>query len=153
MRAYNTGHFAATGPPPLSRPSQGNPLSETPKEAPPGSGGTPEKEGLPPRRFRMGIVYLILFLILLFAAKPLLELDGKEASYDEFLYHLRAGHIQWLSLGDDYHRGEMFIPAGSPLSQPPGPAELPGAGGTQPKRKREVGGNLEAGKPIRFYVG
>jgi cell division protease FtsH len=80
-------------------------------------------------------------------------MDGVEASYDEFLFHLRAGHIEWLSLGDDYHRGMMNLPPGAPLPQPPTTAAPQPGSGAAAQKKREVGGNLPAKGRFRFYVG
>ena len=44
--------------------------------------------------------------------KGLFEREGFEASYDEFLRHLRAGHVEEITLADDYHTGFMDIPEG-----------------------------------------
>ena len=70
----------------------------------------PERGSVPPRRLRFGILYLVVLIGLFLLVRPFFQQEGAEASYDEFLAHLRAGHIEYVVLGDDYHTGKMRIP-------------------------------------------
>jgi hypothetical protein len=102
----------------------------SPPDGPRKQGGEPgaprpdgqESGGLTPRRFRFSIAYLIVLVIVLFAVKQLLEEGGNEASYDEFLHHLRKGHVEEVLLGDDYHTGWMTIPPGAADAKQEAPA-------------------------------
>jgi cell division protease FtsH len=88
-------------------------------------------------------------VIVLFAVKQLLEEGGNEASYDEFLHHLRKGHVEEVLLGDDYHTGWMTIPPGAADAKQGAPAaeERPVLSNT-PK----VGGKLPVSGRFHFYV-
>ncbi len=145
-----------------------NPLPNQPNQPnqpPPLPKGGPGRDTPPPRTFRIGIVYLILFVILLFAVKPLLDQDGKEASYDEFLAHLRAGHVSDIELGAEHHTGTMSIPrvSGAALEgakesapAPPDTSATPDDAGEAPLAGRpgsqKVGGKLPASGTFRFFV-
>ena len=88
-----------------------NPPPDQKPPEPPESGLRP---AAPPRRFRVSLVYLGLLVLLLFALSGVFDQSGHEASYNEFLHHIRLGHVEQVVLGSDYHRGEMNIPgAGS----------------------------------------
>jgi cell division protease FtsH len=126
------------------------------------------------RRFQFGFFYLLVLLGVFLALNKFLEQEGKEASYDEFLSHLRAGHVTWVELGDDYHRGEMDIPPGAGAAPPAaagtgaptaGPEAPPGSAAAPPagdggaadeaagkKGSRKVGGKLPLSGKFRFYV-
>ncbi|HZN59817.1 MAG TPA: ATP-dependent zinc metalloprotease FtsH [Planctomycetota bacterium] len=113
----------------------------------------PNRESQPTKGLRLGFLYLILLVILLFAVKPLLDQDGYEASYDEFLYHLRSGHVVSVELGEEYHTGEMYVPplknAGEPV-EPIAPQTPSAPLGVHKK----IGGKLPppGSPPFRFYV-
>jgi cell division protease FtsH len=63
-----------------------------------------------PRRLRYGFLYLVALIGLFLLVRPFFQQEGVEASYDEFLSHSRAGHVEYVVLGDDYHTGKMKIP-------------------------------------------
>ena len=62
------------------------------------------------RRFRVSLVYIALIVLLLLAISRAFDDAGKEASYDEFLLHLRAGHVEQVETSNSVHRGIMNIP-------------------------------------------
>ena len=110
-----------------------------------------------PRRFRISFVYLILFLILLFSFKGLFDRKGSEASYDEFLMHLRAGHVEEVLLGDEYHTGIMNVPEGAATAEkmPPGSREAsPDDKGSHDPLTgiRRIGRKLPRSGRFPFYV-
>jgi len=130
--------------------------NKLPPKQPPKDGQ--DRKTPPARRFRIGFVYLILFLILLFSFKGLFDREGSEASYDEFLMHLRAGHVEQVLLGDDYHTGVMNVPAGAtPIAEKLSPGDDTGpAGGEGPgdplTTARKIGGKLPESGRFKFYV-
>jgi cell division protease FtsH len=126
-----------------------------------------------PRRFRISLIYLFLLVLVVFTISKVLDPGGKEASYDEFLLHLRLGHVKTVITSDDYHRGFMEIPRGwyerwrEGRSEAGGQAEGGAAGGGAPgaepakdtgdERKAfgddfKVGGKLPKEGPVRFVV-
>jgi cell division protease FtsH len=101
----------------------------------------------------MGAVYLIILIIILFAMKPLLDQDGKEATYDEFLAHLAAGHVDSVELGEEYYTGYMDIPARD--APPPAAAVDRGAGskdGSTESGLPKLGGKLPRYGAFKFFV-
>ena len=94
----------------------------------PKQGPAPPQEGesLGPRRLRTGIVYLLLLALFLVALQRFLSEEAPEATYDEFLFHLRAGHVERVVLGDAYHKGWMHILPGAPPPEARAGAESPG---------------------------
>ncbi|HVR74401.1 MAG TPA: ATP-dependent zinc metalloprotease FtsH, partial [Planctomycetota bacterium] len=119
-----------------------------------------EQTALGPRRFRLGLLYVVLLIIAVFSMKRLFDPEGVEASYDEFLTHLRAGHVVSVRLGDEYHNGILDIPALA-AGTGPAPTARPAESGKDGASARDglfssqkVGGKLPApgSDPFRFYV-
>jgi len=126
---------------------------QTPPPSPPGQ----EPGPIGARRFRFSWLYLLILIAVLFSLKGLFDREGKEASYDEFLHHLRNGRVEWVRLGEDYHTGMMNIPPGS---EPP-PARTAGSDAEAKKAAEpenplapnvKVGGKLPASGRFRFHV-
>lgn len=82
--------------------------------------------GTPPRRFRMSLLYVVVLGLLLVAVSGVFDRGGHEASYDEFLRHLRLGHVEKVILGEQFHHGVMEIPEGF------SDGGFSGRGGTEP---------------------
>ncbi len=132
-------------------------MTEQRKDPPQPPKDGPGRDSTPPKGVRLAMVYLIIGVIILFAMKPLLEQDGYEASYDEFLAHLREGHVIVVELGDEYYTGEMVVPTDDKI-----PAQTAQGGATgaptapvRPEAKSlKIGGKLpKPGSPqFKFFV-
>ena len=87
-----------------------------------GSGGKDAGDGgKGSKRFRFGLIYL---LVLIFAVVLLVELlspKSNEASFAEFVAHVEAGNVVWVNLGDETYTGVINVV--TPL--PPGAVAPP----------------------------
>ena len=125
-------------------------MTEQRKDPEQASKDSPGRKATPPRGLQLAFVYLIIGVIILFAMKPLLEQDGFEATYDEFLDHLRRGHVLVVELGDEYYSGEMLIPPDEQRQ----PIPAPGTPARAEPRSHKIGGKLPKQGPaqFKFYV-
>jgi len=60
----------------------------------------------------VSLLYVVVLGLLLVAVSGVFDRGGHEASYDEFLRHLRLGHVEKVVLGEPFHNGVMEIPEG-----------------------------------------
>lgn len=125
-------------------------MSESTPPEPRGPKPSPSPEGGSPRRIRLGLIYVLIAIFLAILLNQVFEAPVVEANYDEFVWHVRQGHVKALELGDEYHRGWMEIPTGAPPPPEPEPqAEKPegaepGAGTAETSRRRTDGAKLLA---------
>jgi cell division protease FtsH len=135
--------------------------SQKPEKQPP--------ERPPVKKVRSGFFYLLIAFLALLTITQVFSTRGNEASYDEFLFHLRQRHVEWLVLGDDVYTGEMNIPEGAPrysaapaatgeLKPPDGAAARVERGGAEAKTpdgkagRPPFGGKLPASGRFKFTV-
>ena len=116
------------------------------------------------KRVRGGLIYLLLLVLILVTISSFFNQGGIEASYDEFLTHLRLGHVESVDTGNDYHVGVMTIPEGWSATPPTEPAardvESQDSGGTSSAKtakatrldKLIAGGKLPNSGRFRFRV-
>jgi len=115
-------------------------LSDSSPPEPRGPRSSPPQDGGSPRRVRLGLVYVLIAILLAILLNNAFETSVKEANYNEFLWHVKQGHVKAIELGDEYHRGYMEIPENAP--EPP-KLDPPSAEGESRERRRiSDGSNL-----------
>ncbi len=85
-----------------------NPPPKPGSSGPSGSDNQPStSEGTGQKKFRFGLVYVVLLILAVVAVSEFLSARHNALSYDELLTHVDAGRVQWIELGHDTYHGVL----------------------------------------------